>query len=190
MQYTKVANDAFEQLVLNAGIVVDSFTPATATIGNILGATTGGMTFNSNPNDSDFGENVDNVPAHTKQLRRRNSYDPTLSGTLLTVTPNLAKRLVGAGTVTSGKIVPSHTFTDGDFDDIWFICDYSDKNTGTTAGFVAIHIMNALNTTGFQLKTTKDNKGEMAFEFHGHYDIEDIDTVPFEIYVQAGTTPT
>ena len=47
--------------------------------------------------------------------------------------------------------------------------------------------MNALNTSGFQWKSNDDGKGEYSFEFHGHYDLEDIDTVPFEIYVKAGT---
>ena len=64
--------------------------------------------------------------------------------------------------------------------------DYSDIVTGDNAGYVAIHIMNALNTAGFQIQTTKNNKGQFAFEFHGHYDLTDIDTVPFEIYVKAG----
>ena len=50
--------------------------------------------------------------------------------------------------------------------------------------------MKALNTAGVQLQTTKNGKGQFAFEFHGHYDIDDIDTVPFEVYVKAGTAPT
>ena len=86
------------------------------------------------------------------------------------------------------KITPRHNFTAADFDDIWFVGDYSDKNSGASnAGFVAIHIMNALNTTGFRLKTSKDEKGQFAFEFHGHYDLTSTDTVPFEIYVKSGT---
>ncbi len=194
MQYTQVAADAFEKLQMNAGILVDSFVPSTGVIGNILGATTGGLSFNSNPEFEDFGEDVDNVPNNTMQLKRITSYDPTISGTFLTTTPALAAKLTGAadvGTVDTTKITPRGQLSEDDFDDIWIVGDYSDKNTGaTSAGFVAIHIMNALNTTGFQLQTTKNGKGQFAFEFHGHYDIENIDTVPFEIYVKAGTTPT
>jgi len=88
----------------------------------------------------------------------------------------------------SSKITPRDHLTEDDFNDVWMIGDYSDKNTGTTAGFVAIHLKNALNTAGFQLTTSKNAKGQFAFEFHGHYDIEDIEDVPFEIYVKAGTT--
>ena len=42
-KFTKLPDDAFSQLQMNAGIIVDEFTPATGTIGNILGATTGGV---------------------------------------------------------------------------------------------------------------------------------------------------
>lgn len=191
MQYTKVPTDAFEKLQMNAGILVDEFTPDTATIGNILGATTGGLTFNSNPEFEDFGEDVDNVPNNTMQLKRITSYDPVISGNFLTVTPALAAKLIGAadvGTTDTTKITPRDHLTEEDFNDVWMIGDYSDKNTGTTAGFVAIHLKNALNTAGFQLTTSKNAKGQFAFEFHGHYDIEDIEDVPFEIYVKAGTT--
>lgn len=192
MEFTKVASDAFEKLQMNAGILVDTFTPSTGVIGNIIGATTGGITFNTNPEYEDFGEDVDNVPANTMQLKRVKSYDPTVSGTFVTVTAALAGKLSGAGAMASGDtthFVPSHALAETDFDDIWLIGDYSDKNTGTAnAGYVAIHIMNALNTAGFQWTTTKDGKGQFAFEYHGHYDIDNIDEVPYEIYVKAGTS--
>ena len=54
-KFTKVPTDTFEKLQLNAGILVDSFTPATGAIGNILGATTGGINFTTNPTFTDFG---------------------------------------------------------------------------------------------------------------------------------------
>jgi hypothetical protein len=58
-KYTRAPEDAFENLVLNAGIIVDDFDPETGEIGNILGATTGGINFATNPSYSDFGEDVD-----------------------------------------------------------------------------------------------------------------------------------
>lgn len=187
MEYTKVAADAFQKLQMNAGVLVDSFNPATGVIGNILGATTGGLQFASNPTYEDFGEDVDNVPANTWQLKRITSYDPSISGTFLTITSSLVKWLNGAADVSSTKITPRSNLTSEDFIDAWVVGDYSDNNEGaSTAGYVAIHLMKALNTAGFQMQTTKNGKGQFAFEFHGHYDIEAIDTVPFEIYVKAG----
>ena len=190
MQYTKVAADAFQLLQMNAGVLVDSFNPSTGVIGNILGATTGGITFNSNPTYEDFGEDVDNVPANTWQLKRIVSYDPVISGTLLTVTPSVVKKLIGGADVSSTKITPRSQLAAADFADAWLVGDYSDNNSGAgTAGYVAIHIMKGFNTAGFQLQTTKDGKGQFAFELHGHYDLTSIDTVPFEVYVKAGTSP-
>ena len=193
MKYTKVAADAFEKLVMNAGIIADDFNPETAVVGNILAATTGGLQFASNPTYTDFGEDVDNVPNNTKQLLKITAFDPVLSGTMLTVDADIIKAQIGAAdkeTPTSGgvtKITPRATLEDGDFDDIWFIADYSDVNTGNSAGFVAIHIMNAMNRTGFQLQTGKNAKGQSTFEYHGHYDITDENqTPPFEIYVKKG----
>lgn len=192
MQYTKVPATTFQNIQINAGIMVDEFTPSTGVIGNILGATTGGLTFNTNPEYQDFGEDVDNVPANTKQLKRVLRYDPTISGNFVTVSAALAKKLSGAGAIDgtdTTKFTPSHALKDADFEDIWIIGDYSDKNEGErAAGYVAIHVKDALNTAGFQWTTTKDGKGQFAFEFHGHYDLTNIDTVPYEIYVKAGTT--
>ena len=188
MQYTKVEATAFEKLQINAGILVESFTPNTATVGNILGATTGGLAVATNPTYIDFGEDVDNCPPNTYQLKRVQYYDPTITGTFLSITDALAKKLSGAGAVASNKVTPSHTLVAADFNDFWVIGDYSDKNTGTTAGYVAFHLMKGLNTSGFQWQTTKDGKGQFSFEFHGHYDLANIDTVPYEIYVKTGTT--
>ena len=194
MKFTQVPTDTFENLVLNAGILVDEFTPGTGVIGNILGATTGGIEFSTNPTYTDFGEDIDNVPANTKQLKRLQSFDPTMSGTFLTVDTATVKSLIGAadiGTSDTTKVVPRDQLLQADFDDVWWVGDYSDKNVDAesthTAGYIAIHLMNALNTAGFKITSSKDNKAQMAFEYHGHYDISNISTPPFEIYVKAGT---
>ena len=188
-KFTKVPTDTFEHLQLNAGILVDEFTPADGTIGNILGATTGGIQFTTNPDFTDFGEDIDNVPNNMMELKHLNQFDAQMSGTFLTCTPSLAKMLVGAADIASGdstKVVPRAELLETDFTSVWWVGDYSDVNTGNNAGFIAIHLMNALNTAGFQIQSTKNEKGQLAFEFHGHYSIAAQETVPFEIYVKAG----
>ena len=192
-KFTRVPEDTFEKLQLNAGILVDTFNPTTGVIGNILGATTGGINFTTNPEFTDFGEDIDNVPNNMMELKHLNQFDPQMSGTFLTCTPALAKSLVGAADVDitdTTKVIPRAELLATDFDEVWWIGDYSDVNTGTNAGFIAIRLMNALNTAGFQIQSTKNEKGQLAFEYHGHYSIEDQDTVPFEIYVKAGTSGT
>lgn len=186
-KFTQVPSDTFEHLQLNAGILVDEFYPETGEIGSILGATTGGINFNSNPSFLDFGEDVDNIPNGMKELKHLQQYDPTMSGTFLTVTPEVAKMLVGAADVDGIKIVPRAELLASDFEEVWWVGDYSDVNTGEDAGFLAIRLMNALNTAGFQIQSTKNNKGQLAFEYHGHYSIQEQDVVPFEIYVKGGS---
>lgn len=194
MKYTKVASDAFEKLTLNAGIICRTFVPETGVVTDIIAATTGGLTFAENPTYTDFGEDVDNVPANTKQMLRITAYDPVISGTQLTLDAATIAELIGGADVgtasTAGvtQISPRAVLKEADFKDLWFIVDYSDVNTGATAGFVAIHIMNSLNRTGFQLQTGKNAKGQSTFEYHGHYDITDEDqTPPFEVYIKKGT---
>lgn len=198
-KFTKIPSDTFQKLVLNAGILVDDFTPSTGTIGNLMGATKGGISFNSNPSFIDFGEDVDNCPNNMKELKRIDQYDPAMSGNFLTCTASVIKSLVGAADLAVGDnthVIPRQELLTTDFDDVWWIGDYSDVNTDGTgnstrkAGFLAIHLMNALNTGGFQITSAKKEKGQMAFDFHGHYSIDAQDTVPFEVYCKAGVAGT
>ena len=192
LAYTRIDNDAFQQLVLNAGFLCDEFNPATGEVtGRILGATSGGISFATNPNFVDFGEDVDNVPPNTKQLKRITYFDPTASGTFLTCTPSGIASLIGSADVQDTiKVVPREQLVDEDFDDVWMVGDYSDVNTGANAGFLAIHLKNALNTTGFQIQTGKDAKGTMSFEYHAHYDLDDMSDIPFEVYCKSGSSST
>ena len=188
MKFTQIPATTFERLQLNAGILVDSFDPTSGTIGNLLGATTGGITFSTNPEFSDFGADIDNCPNNMMELKRLTSYDATLSGTFLTVTPDVIKSLMPAADVSTITITPRSELATADFDEVWWVGDYSDGNTGANAGFLAIKLMNALNTAGFQIQSTKDGKGQMAFEYHAHYSIDAQETVPFAIYCKAGSS--
>ena len=199
MKYTKLPSDTFQKLVLNAGILVDNFTPSTGVIGNLMGATTGGITFNSNPTYTDFGEDVDNCPNNTMELKRIDQFNPAMSGTFLTLTAAVVKDLIGAADIAVGDtthVIPRDHLIEDDFKEVWWIGDYSDVNddggTGSTksAGFLAIHLMNSLNTGGFQITSAKKAKGQMAFDFHGHYSLENIEEVPFEVYCKAGVAGT
>lgn len=199
MKFTKLPADTFQKLVLNAGILVDTFTPATGAIGNLMGATTGGITFNSNPTYTDFGEDVDNCPNNTMELKRIDQFDPAMSGTFLTLTAAVVKDLIGAADIAvsdTTHVIPRDHLIEDDFKEVWWIGDYSDINkdggTGSSqsAGFLAIHLMNSLNTGGFQITSAKNAKGQMAFDFHGHYSLENIEEVPFEVYCKAGVAGT
>ena len=174
---------------MNAGILVDSFVPATGTIGRLLGATTGGVNFTDTPSYTDFGDDIDNCPKNMMELKKLDSREVKMSGTFVTLSAATAKMLVAVGDVDeqdATHIIPRNELLQTDFTDLWWIGDYSDENTGENAGFVAIHMMNALNTGGFQIQSADKGKGQFAFEFTGHYSMADQTKVPYELYIQHG----
>lgn len=192
MAYTKYPTNTFETLVIGAGVLLSEFDPTSASVtdAKILGPTTGGVNFTATPSYIDFGEDIDNVPKNTKELKRIDDWEVKMSGTFIAITPSTAKMLAAAADLSGNKITPRDTLdlsASGDFHDIWLVADYSDKNTGANAGFCAIHLMNALSTGGFQIQTGDKEKGQFSFEFTGHYSKDAADTVPFEIYIKAGT---
>ena len=189
MKYTQIPIDTFQNIQLNAGILVDNFNPATGVIGRLLGATTGGVNFADSIEYTDFGEDIDNCPKNTMELKKLESHAVTMGGTFVTLSAETAKMLVAAGDVDEADethIIPRNDLLITDFTQIWWIGDYSDQNTGDNAGFVAIKLFNALNTGGFQIQSTDKGKGQFAFEFTGHYSMDAQDIVPYEVYIKQG----
>lgn len=191
-KWTKYPAEFWKNLQVNAGIVVDGFdhtstgdTPYTS----IIGATADGVTFNPNPTFEDFGADIDNVPPNTWQLKRIQYYDPSMAGTFKTVKAATAEMLC-PGSANNGLITPAMTLTQEMFQNKTLLADYSEVNqdggTGSSvkAGEIAVTIKHALNITGFQWKTNKDGKGDFAFDFHGHYDLDNPDDPPFEIWIK------
>jgi hypothetical protein len=192
MKYTKIPSTTFQELQLNAGIMVSEFTPATGTIdaANIIGATSGGVTFTATPSYVDMGEDVDNCLKNMMELKRLDAWDINMAGTYITVDTAQAKSLIAAAdidTTNTTLITPRNEIATADFDDIWWIGDYSDKNGATNGGFIAIHMMNALSTGGFQIKSGDKAKGQFPFTYTAHFSNAAQDTVPFEVYIKAGT---
>lgn len=189
MKYTQIPATAFQNIQLNAGILTDNFTPSTGVIGRLLGATSGGVNFTDSVEYKDFGEDIDNCPKNMMELKKLDKHEVKISGTFVTIDAATAKLLAASADVDDldeNHIIPRNDVLMTDFKDIWWIGDYSDKNTGDNAGFVAIHILNALNTGGFQIQSTDKEKGKFAFEFTGHYSMAAQDTVPYEIYIKQG----
>ena len=189
MKYTKIPETTFQNLQLNAGVLLSAFNPESATVANesIIGATTGGVNFTATPTFSDYGEDIDNCPKNMKELKKLDYWDINMSGTYVTVDANAVKSLVGAADVSGNKITPRNDVLLSDFTDIWWVGDYSDKNGETNGGFVAIHMMNALSTGGFAIQSSDNGKGNFAFTYTAHYSMSAQETVPFEVYVKAGT---
>lgn len=190
MKYTKIPTDTFAEMQLNAGVLLSSFTPASAAATGIIGATSGGVNFKATPSFVDIGEDIDNCPKNTKELKKLDGWDVKLSGSFVTVTAGLVKTLIGAadvGTTDTTKITPRVDLDEDDFDDLWWVGDYSDKNGETNGGYVAIHMLNSLSTGGFQIQSTDKNKGTFQFEFTAHTSMSAQTVAPFEVYVKSGT---
>ena len=192
MKFRKIPEDTFKNIVLNAGVLLSSFTPATPTVddANILGATTGGINFTATPSFTDFGEDIDNCPKNMKELKKLDSWEVKLTGTFITSNTSRIALLMGAGDVGTSdttKVTPRVDVASADFKDLWFVCDYSDKNGENNGGFCAIKIINALSTGGFSMQSADKGKAQFSFEFTGHVSMSAQTVVPFEVYLKEGT---
>lgn len=201
MKYTRIPKNTFKELQMNAGILAKDFDPATGEVAeaDLFGATTGGLSFSDSMSFTDLGEDIDNCPKNMMELKKLESHEVKVSGTFVTMNPETAHILAAAADADEndpGHILPRNDVLLSDYQNVWIIGDYSDVNEDSTdgnAGFIAIHLMNALNTGGFQIKTQDRQKGQFAFEFTGHYSMKAQDTVPYELYVRVGgeePTPT
>ena len=188
MKFTKLSETAFKELQLNAGILLNQFDPVSGSVDleEIVGATSGGVNFTAVPTFSDFGEDVDNCPVNTKELKKLDSMEVRMSGRFISVTAASVKQMLAAADISGDKITPRRDLKADDFRDLWWVGDYSDKNGESAGGFIAVHMMNTLSTGGLSIQSNKSDKGRFAFEFMAHYSMADPDTVPFEVYVKAG----
>ncbi len=188
MEYNQLKSSAINDIQLGAGILVSEFDPTTGTVDDddILLVTSGGFSFTDTPEYTDFGEDIDNCPKNTKELKRITSREIKLSGTALNFDDEALKmymNITSSTSVTKGKkYIPSDTLSQSAFHDIWLLAEKSD------GGAVAIKLMNTLNTSGFALQTTDAEKGTSAFELTAHYTMTDKDTVPYEVYILSSTT--
>lgn len=194
-KFTQIPTDTFSKLQINAGILIrgaEGFKPATGVIAQdaIMGATSGGLHATCVAEYTDFGEDIDNCPKNVKELKILTSWECTISGTFLTVDTTTAREMLGAadiGATDITKVTPRLDLQESDFGDVWLVCDYSDKNGASNGGFVAVHLMNALSTGGFDLQTADNEKGQFSVEFTGHVSISAQDVVPMEFFIKAGT---
>lgn len=189
MKFTKIPETTFQKLQLNAGVLLREFDPETAEVLNedIVGATTGGVSFSATPTFSDYGEDIDNCPKNMMELKKLDAWEIGMSGTFVTVDTEAAAFLIGAADVAGNKIMPRNDIAQTDFKDLWWVGDYSEENSEENGGFVAIHMMNTLSTGGFSIQTRDNGKGNFAFSFTAHYSMDAQETVPFEVFVKAGT---
>lgn len=125
--FTAISQDAFNELQMDAGMLLRTFNPAQPAAPadeDIITATTGGITVSCIPTYSDFGEDIDNVPNNMKELKHLDGWECKMSTTALGTSPEAIKLSLGAAdksgatysassdtTVKSGKTYYTRTGT-------------------------------------------------------------------------------
>ena len=188
--YTKVSEDAFDTLQLDAGVLLSSFDPANPYTApdddDIIATTTGGINPTCVPTYSDFGEDVDNVPNNMMEFKHLDGWDCAMAFTSIKFNAeNVAwalgaseNTIVAAGNNTAGytKIVPRRNVQLTDYKDFWWV---GDKANG---GAFAVKLLNALSTGGLNIQSSKNGKGTNQMTITGHVSIAHQDTMPMEFY--------
>lgn len=185
MNFVKVSESTFNELVLEAGVILNTFNPSQVSApadSAIVCATTGGINVTCIPTFTDMGEDMDNVMNNSMELKHIDSYDCKFGFTALNVTAEAFKLAIGAADISGNKITPRKDLKLTDFkDEIWWVGDVSD------GGMVAVCLKNVLSTGGFSLQTTKNGKGQIQFELTGHVSLSAQDEIPMEFYIAKGT---
>ena len=183
---TKIPQNTFEALQLDAGVLLNTFNPASPAITDeaIICATTGGIQISCTPTYSDLGEDVDNCPNNMKELKKLESGECKISTSCLGTSPEAIRLALGAADITaaSGRITPRKDLEQSDFSDLWWVGDRAD------GGLVAVKLINALATSGFSLQTTKNGKGQISLELTGHVSINAQNVMPMEFYSLDSST--
>ena len=181
-KYTVIPESTFDDLQLDAGVLLSDFNPASPSAditSDIICATTGGIKIDCVPTYSDFGEDVDNCPNNMKELKHLDSWECKIGFTALNISEAVLGLALGAATTTSSshKVGPNKDLAQTDFTDVWWVGDMAD------GGFAAVKLLNALSTAGVSLQTSKNAKGQLSCELTGHVSIDSQTVMPMEFYV-------
>ena len=182
-KFTKVSQETFKEIQLEAGLILSKFDPTGATEvqdTDIVCATTGGIEIACKPTFTDYGEDIDNVPANMLEFKEIDGWNCSLSFTALNASASAIKMALGSADFEGNKIVPRMEAKETDAQDIWWVGDRAD------GGFVACCLKKALSTEGLTLKTTKKGKGQLSCTLTGHMTLATQNEVPMEFYVEEG----
>lgn len=182
-RFTVVAEDAFDALQLEAGVLLTNFDPANPvrpSSDDIIATTSGGVNPVCNAEYEDYGEDVDNVPNNTLELKQLSGWDCTMSFTTIKFNAANTQWALGAADIedhgTYKVVKPRRDVNLTDFKDIWWV---GDKANG---GAFAIKLLNALSTGGLSIQSTKNGKGTNQLTLTGHVSLAAQDKMPMEFY--------
>lgn len=183
-RFTKVSEDAFDAMQLEAGVILSDFDPTNPVepdSEDIIAVTTGGIAVACEAEYEDYGADVDNVPNNMMEFKKITGWNCTMGFSDLKFNAANTKLELGAADITNGtgfkKIVPRRDLQLTDFTDaIWWV---GDKANG---GAYAVKLMHALSNGGLSIQSTKNGKGQNAVTLMGHVSIQAQNVVPMEFY--------
>lgn len=199
-----IREEAFQNLQLNAGILIADFdhsaiTTATALkeavtalvegdSDQLLGATNGGGRFTVTAERRK--PQIDGLRYAYVGDEFIDSLDARLSATAVEVNPKNWQRFFGSAdldtTTATKKKLTVHTAIDTETDYIETLCWVGDLANG---GFVLIELYNALNTADFDFTFKDKGEGNLPYEFHAHQsNATDYDEAPFAVYFFSDAT--
>ena len=188
-------SETAKNLILDAGAIfvgfdIENDTYETAKATKLIGATSGGNTFEAKPEFRNV--EVDGVKGKAKSLSFLTSWEVTMSVNLLEFREETFKyglAAVNSNDLTIGgkdyvSIKARNDITDTDYlDNITFV--------GTISGSsepVIIQVYNALNLEGLSVNAVDGDDVVAELVFTGHYDPEDLDNPPFAIFYPKKTS--
>ena len=180
---TGLNSSTAQNLQLGAGAILKSrYVAGTQlTAENILSATNGGITFTASPQW--FVPSVDGMHNNIKGAGKRiTHWICTLSFTAVEADAEVLAKALGCADINGQVITGRHIIENTDYSNIYAIGEKGDRSV------IQITLKNAMNTSGLSLTTTNNGNGGISFTIEANYDINDLDTPPFEIETIAGAS--
>lgn len=188
MAFTGFTANTAKKLLLDAGAFVKNYDPTTDTWDTIkdtkvIGATQGGGSFSAVPKVRRI--EIDGVKGAAKGLEALDEWVVTITANVKEVSADAIALALASSTSAPAEQPEGYTKISANNDIA--LDDYLDNIAwiGRLSGSqtpVIIVVKNALNTNGLSLTMADKAEGVIALTFTGHYDPENLDSPPFEIY--------
>lgn len=177
-----------QHIVLGAGALYTGFVSPDS-LGDLIGATRGGSVFTYTPEVLDIG--FDGAPGKVKDMQWPVGAAMTLEVNLLEVTADILKMAApglvssdypvdsetGTGTKAYDLITGSFEIDSTEYQNIALVADIKGKTDP-----LIIVLKNALSNSPLSLNFQPKENLVQAITFEGHFDGEDLEEMPFEIY--------
>jgi len=180
MNYTKITKTQFDEMQLNAGVLLWRFNPHAPAMqdSDIVCATVGGFGLNAVPKIEDTGQNVYMMPPNTLEMQKVTGWEVEVNFSTISTSAALIKLLLGAADM-GASITPRDTLQDEDFTDLWWVGDRLD------GGLVAVHLHDVLSEDGISYTSAKNAMGGIDVHMTAHTSLF-TEVIPFEIYSVEG----